>query len=93
MLMGSSFCFFNSLCIGRELTFLSPVKSVATPRFVLGLGLFLFGFLGNVYHDRLLIALRKQPGVGYKIPVGGLFDYISGANFFCECVFSFLQRF
>jgi 3-oxo-5-alpha-steroid 4-dehydrogenase 1 len=71
------------LCIAREMTALRTV-SVQEPRFALGLALFLLGFFGNVYHDRLLISLRARPGEGYKIPRGGLFEYVSGANFFCE---------
>jgi len=85
MMLGSGFCFFNSLCIARELTFLSPVATMLSVHFVVGLCLFLFGFLGNAYHDHLLIALRTSSHEeGYKIPHGGLFEYVSGANFFCE---------
>lgn len=36
--------------------------------------------------DQLLINLRKPGETGYKIPVGGMFDYVSGANFFGEIV-------
>lgn len=45
----------------------------------------------NIYHDGILIRLRKDPKneegkVGYKIPRGGLFELISGANYFGEIV-------
>ena len=36
--------------------------------------------------DQLLVNLRKPGETGYKIPVGGLFDYVTGANFFGEIV-------
>lgn len=45
----------------------------------------------NIYHDGALIRLRKdvknkEGKVGYKIPRGGLFELISGANYFGEIV-------
>ena len=51
-----------------------------------GLLLFLAGALGNAYHDALLRALREPGETGYKVPIGGLFDYVSGANYLCEIV-------
>ncbi len=36
--------------------------------------------------DQLLIHLRKPGETGYKIPTGGMFNYITGANFFGEIV-------
>ena len=33
-----------------------------------------------------MINLRKPGETAYKIPVGGLFDYVTGANFFGEIV-------
>lgn len=42
----------------------------------------------NIYYDGVLIALRKtsKGKGGYKIPRGGLFELISGANYFGEIV-------
>lgn len=46
----------------------------------------------NVYCDGILIGLRHTSGKknegksGYKIPRGGLFELISGANYFGEIV-------
>ena len=51
-----------------------------------GLLLFLAGALGNAYHDALLRSLRLPGETGYKIPVSGLFEYVSGANYLCEIV-------
>jgi 3-oxo-5-alpha-steroid 4-dehydrogenase 1 len=51
-----------------------------------GVLLFLAGALGNAYHDALLRALREPGETGYKVPTGGLFDYVSGANYLCEMV-------
>ena len=51
-----------------------------------GLLLFGAGALGNAYHDALLRSLRLPGETGYKVPVSGLFEYVSGANYLCEIV-------
>jgi steroid 5-alpha reductase family enzyme len=40
----------------------------------------------NIHSDEILRGLRKQNESGYKIPFGGLFEFVSGANFFGEIV-------
>ena len=70
--------------------------------YLIGVGAFLFlvGMLINVYYDGLLIKLDENPGSDeagksprtdpsrnrYRIPRGGLFELISGANYFGEIV-------
>lgn len=44
------------------------------------------GMIINITSDSILRNLRKDGTSGYKIPYGALFKYISGANFFGECV-------
>jgi hypothetical protein len=56
------------------------------PRFIIGLILFVCGFIINQYHDRILLKLRKSSRNGYQIPYGGLFKYISCPNFFGEII-------
>jgi hypothetical protein len=51
---------------------------------LLGVGLFLFGFLLNNYCDTILIKLRKEGEKGYKIPFGGPFSLVSCPNFLGE---------
>jgi protein-S-isoprenylcysteine O-methyltransferase Ste14 len=53
---------------------------------IVGIILFLTGFVINKYHDFLLIKLRSTAGNGYKIPYGGLFKYISCPNFLGEII-------
>jgi steroid 5-alpha reductase family enzyme len=51
--------------------------------------LFLVGFLINVDSDRRLRNLRRKSIVSsgcYCIPSGGLFEYVSAANYFGEIV-------
>ncbi|XP_033739916.1 3-oxo-5-alpha-steroid 4-dehydrogenase 1-like [Pecten maximus] len=54
------------------------------PIFFLGLFIFFFGLFVNIQSDHILRTLRNPGETGYKIPRGGMFTYISGANFFGE---------
>uniref|UniRef100_F1LAZ4 3-oxo-5alpha-steroid 4-dehydrogenase (NADP(+)) n=1 Tax=Ascaris suum TaxID=6253 RepID=F1LAZ4_ASCSU len=51
-----------------------------------GLTLFALGAFVNVQSDSILRNLRRPGERGYKIPRGGLFEYVSGANYLGECV-------
>ncbi|KJH48701.1 3-oxo-5-alpha-steroid 4-dehydrogenase [Dictyocaulus viviparus] len=51
-----------------------------------GLLLFVTGMFINITSDSILRNLRGPGETGYKIPRGGLFEYVSGANFFGEIV-------
>jgi hypothetical protein len=76
--------FINGYWIGK----LSPSYAenwLTDPRFILGSILFVSGFVINLYHDRILINLRKSGG-GYKIPFGGLFRFVSCPNFLGEII-------
>jgi len=56
-----------------------------TPTFVFGSVLWLLGFGINTHSDSHLRTLRNTPPVNaYKIPRGGLFRYVSCANFLGE---------
>lgn len=55
-------------------------------RFIIGVLLFITGFVINQFHDRILINLRKNSINGYQIPYGGLFKYISCPNFLGEII-------
>jgi len=82
---------------------------VVSPRFLLGLLMFFWGFIWNVISDSTLRSLRsnkekvEEPARGvrtrsqiegtssevrkhYKIPRGGLYDYVSSPNYFSETV-------
>jgi 3-oxo-5-alpha-steroid 4-dehydrogenase 1 len=54
--------------------------------FFIGVVLFIGGFLINNWADTKLINLRKPGELGYKIPTGGLFSFISCPNLFGEIV-------
>ncbi len=54
--------------------------------FYLGITLFIIGFISNQISDNILIHLRKPGEVGYKIPNGFLFKYISCPNHISELI-------
>ena len=56
------------------------------PRFILGTLIWATGMYINVTSDNKLINLRKEGEKGYKIPRGGLFDYVTSPNLFGEIV-------
>jgi 3-oxo-5-alpha-steroid 4-dehydrogenase 1 len=85
MMMAMGFCSVNGYIQCTTLTRHTIVRasSWTTP---LGVGLWGLGVYINTESDRILRELRKPGETGYKIPRGGLFDYVSGANFFGEIV-------
>jgi 3-oxo-5-alpha-steroid 4-dehydrogenase 1 len=88
MFMAWAFCTMNGYLQARFLCKLGPVYSdswLQDPRFIVGSAMMAHGFYLNLQADDILRNLRK-PGdtVRYKIPRGGLFDMVSGANFAAE---------
>ncbi|KTG33508.1 hypothetical protein cypCar_00010658 [Cyprinus carpio] len=46
--------------------------------------MWLLGCIINIHSNHILRNLRKPGETDYKIPRGGMFEYVSGANFFGE---------
>ncbi|XP_036413406.1 3-oxo-5-alpha-steroid 4-dehydrogenase 2a [Colossoma macropomum] len=65
-------------CVQYEADWLTDI------RFIAGLLLFFSGMAINIHSDHILRNLRKPGEVVYKIPKGGMFELVSGANFFGE---------
>ena len=80
---------FNSLngyANGMFLAWTGPIAGggLSGIRVCVGIALFAAGFLTHVWADRDLRRLRKPGEEGYKVPRGGLFEYISSPNYFGE---------
>ncbi|KAB1281336.1 3-oxo-5-alpha-steroid 4-dehydrogenase 1 [Camelus dromedarius] len=82
------FCTYNGYLQSRYLSQYAVYSDdwVTDPRFLTGFVLWLVGLLINIHSDHVLRNLRKPGETGYKIPRGGLFEYISAANYFGEVV-------
>ncbi|XP_008329457.1 3-oxo-5-alpha-steroid 4-dehydrogenase 1 [Cynoglossus semilaevis] len=80
------FCTYNGYMQIRYLSHYSEYTAswVTHPCFITGSVLWLAGWLVNVHSDYILRNLRKPGETGYKIPTGGMFEYVSGANFLGE---------
>ena len=63
-----------------------PEGWLVTARFLLGLGLFAGGYALNRWSDRKLSLLRAPGEMGYKIPQGGFFKWISCPNYLGEII-------
>lgn len=82
------FCVYNGYLQGRYLCSYADYSSDWTtePFFIIGLSLWFIGLVINIHSDHILRNLRKPGETGYKIPRGGLFEYVSGANFLGEII-------
>ncbi|KAM9680262.1 3-oxo-5-alpha-steroid 4-dehydrogenase 1 [Dama dama] len=87
-LLAFVFCTYNGYLQSRYLSQYAVYADdwLRDPRFLTGSALWLTGMLINIHSDHVLRNLRKPGETGYKIPRGGLFEYISAANYFGEVV-------
>jgi len=65
---------------------------LSNPIVILGITLYFIGLAINIHSDHILRSLRKPGEAGYKIPKGGLYNYVTAANYFGEALewFGFL---
>jgi 3-oxo-5-alpha-steroid 4-dehydrogenase 1 len=82
--------FFNTVngyLNGRYIFTLSPGYAngwLGDPRFLVGVALFITGFIINRRADRILRNLRQ--GGSYRIPHGGLYRWVSSPNYLGEII-------
>ncbi|MHA1392059.1 MAG: DUF1295 domain-containing protein [Promethearchaeota archaeon] len=55
-----------------------------TPQFIIGTIIFIFGFIINLHSDHIIRSLRKPGDNNFYIPKGGMFKYVTSANYFGE---------
>jgi len=65
---------------------LASTRWFSDPRFIAGAVIAAAGWLINFQADTILIRLRDDGSSGYKIPCGGMFRYVSAANYLGELV-------
>jgi len=82
------FTFVNGYNISKYLTIQVELEESwkYSFQFITGVAVWFIGFVINNHSDHILLNLRKPGETGYKIPRGGVFELVSGANFFGEIV-------
>mmetsp|Transcript_8953 Transcript_8953/g.24873 ORF Transcript_8953/g.24873 Transcript_8953/m.24873 type:complete len:297 (-) Transcript_8953:143-1033(-) len=62
------------------------LSELCSLRALCGYAIFGFGMFSNIQADQILRNLRKPGETEYKVPRGGLFEYVSGAHFVGEII-------
>ena len=88
MLMGATFNTLNALMQGGWLFYFAPKDYYADwfskPFIYIGVAVWLFGFITNLHSDYIIRHLRKPGDKKHYIPRGGMFRFVSSANYFGE---------
>lgn len=92
VLIMASAILFNSINTWIVGSYLGEASSTYTnewltsPPFIIGIVLFIGGFVVNQIADTQLMNLRKPGETGYKIPTGALFNRVSCPNLLGEII-------
>lgn len=86
ILMGATFNVINGILIGLWLFKYSNYTTdwLKSPQFIIGTLIFIFGMAVNLQSDYIIRHLRKPGDTKHYIPRGGMFKYVSSANYFGE---------
>ena len=81
----------NAYMQGGWLFYVSPVDYysadwLTSVPFLVGTALFLFGMGVNIHPDRIIRNLRKPGDTAHYLPRGGMFRWVTSANYFGELV-------
>lgn len=91
MAMGIVFNLLNSYIQGTWIFYLAPenmytIEWLATPQFIIGTLLFFGGMFINWQSDYIVRHLRQPGDTKHYLPKGGMFNYVTSANYFGELV-------
>lgn len=89
ILMGMVFNTINAYIQGKWLYHYSPegmysIKWLYSPQFIIGASIFISGMVINLHSDYIIRHLRKPGDSKHYIPKGGMFKYVSSANYLGE---------
>jgi 3-oxo-5-alpha-steroid 4-dehydrogenase 1 len=89
ILMGAVFNTLNGLMQGGWLFYISPenrypAEWLGSWQFIVGTIIFATGFFINIQSDSIVRNLRKTGDTKHYLPKGGLYNYVTSANYFGE---------
>lgn len=91
MAMGAVFNLLNAYIQGAWLFYFAPeglytLDWLWSPQFIGGCLLFFAGMAINLQSDAIIRSLRKPGDTRHYLPHGGMYDYVTSANYFGEIV-------
>ena len=91
ILMGALFNTLNAFMQGGWIFYLSPdefypANWLTSLPFILGTAIFVFGMSVNIGSDTIIRHLRQPGDTAHYLPKGGMFRYVTSANYFGEFV-------
>ena len=89
ILMGAIFNTLNGLMQGGWLFYISPegrypLSWLTSWQFIVGTLIFIAGFFINLQSDSIIRNLRKPGDSNHYLPKGGMYNYVTSANYFGE---------
>nr|XP_040041500.1 3-oxo-5-alpha-steroid 4-dehydrogenase 2-like [Gasterosteus aculeatus aculeatus] len=86
VLSATTFCSLNGFLQGHHLLHCARFQHtwLRDARLAAGFLLFVVGMIINLHSDHILRGLRRPGETVYRIPRGGMFEFVSGANFLGE---------
>lgn len=91
IVMGATFNTLNALMQGGWLFYLAPPQMypaswLYSPQFIAGTLLFFAGMFINIQSDSIIRNLRKPGDTRHYLPSGGLYNYVTSANYLGELI-------
>ncbi len=91
ILMGATFNILNAVMQGGWLFYISPPEQytpqwLCTPQFIAGTMVFFAGMFINIRSDNIIRNLRKPGDTKHYLPKGGLYNYVTSANYLGEII-------
>ncbi len=82
--------YLNAVFISHLSTHMTA-EWLSDPRFIIGIAIYICGFLLNLQSDSIIRNLRSQQEVEsgekvYRVPEGGLFKYVTNPSYFSELI-------
>lgn len=87
IMSGVTFNLLNALMQGGWIFYISdkyPIEWLWSPQFIIGVIIFAVGMFINLQSDHIVRNLRKPGDTKHYIPRGGMFRYVSSANYLGE---------